>query len=168
MVRKAVFLLTALMLAACTSAPTLTQCVGQPLTLQTKSNQEDTPETRMAAAKRYYSTVDRRKLMEETVRATVAGLPEDKRQEVLALATTHIHFDDLMTIALAALVKDFNTVELNAMANFYGSVEGKSILAKYPAYIAEVMPAMLAEVKRDVAEMQMEIQNSRGGAKTGT
>jgi hypothetical protein len=122
----------------------------------------------MAAAKRYYSTVDRRKLIDETLRATAASLPEDKREEVLALARTHFRFDDMMTIALAALVKDFNTAELNAMADFYGSAEGKSILAKYPAYIAEVMPAMLAEVKRDIAEMQTEVQNKRGEKMSGT
>jgi hypothetical protein len=122
----------------------------------------------MAAAKRCYVAMDKDKLMDETLRATVARLPEDKRDEVFALAKAHLRTDELSAIATAAMVKNFNTDELNAMANFYGSPEGKSILAKYPAYIAEVMPAMLAEIQREVREMQVEIQNRRDTRKTGT
>jgi hypothetical protein len=84
------------------------------------------------------------------------------------VAKAHLDTDELATIAIAAMVKNFNTDELNAMANFYGSPEGKSILAKYPAYIAEVMPAMFAEIQREIGEMQIEMQNSRHTRKSGT
>ena len=123
----------------------------------------------MAAAKRYYSTLDMKKMMDEILRAGVAArLPEDRRDGALTIAKAHLDTEKLATIAIAALVKNFNTDELNAMANFYGSPEGKSILAKYPAYIAEVMPEMLAEVQREIGEMQIEMQNSRDTRKTGT
>jgi hypothetical protein len=143
-----IFLSATLMLAACASTPVATKQAPQPLTARIGSNQDDTPETRMAAAKRYYVTVDIKKLMDRSLRASVANLPEDKRDEVLALAKAHLHVDDLAAITLAALVKNFTTDELNAMANFYGSAEGQSILDKYPTYLAEVMPAILAEVRR--------------------
>jgi len=106
--------------------------------------------------------------MDASLRAGVATLPEDKRDAALALAKAHIHFEDLTAVTTAALVKNFTTDELNAMANFYGSEEGQSILAKFPTYMAEVMPAILAEVRRAVAEMKTEMQISRDERKTGT
>jgi uncharacterized protein len=165
--QKVILLSVAVIVAACASTST-TKHAGPPVTMQVGSNQADTQETRMAAAKRYYSTLDMKKMMDEILRAGVARLPEDRRDEVFALAKAHLDTEELATIAIAALVKNFNTDELNAMANFYGSPEGKSILAKYPAYIAEVMPEMLAEVQREIREMQIEMQNSRDTRKTGT
>jgi hypothetical protein len=141
---------------------------ASPLKARMGSDQADTPETRMAAAKRYYSTVDSKKLLDQSFRAGVASLPEDKRAEALALAKAHFHVEDLTAVAIEALVKNFSTDELNAMADFYGSAEGQSILAKYPTYLAEVMPAMLAEVKRAIAEIQTELQSNREARKTGT
>jgi hypothetical protein len=122
----------------------------------------------MAAAKRYWQTVDVDKLMDASLRAGVAMLPEDKQDKALALAKAHIHFEDLAAVTMAALVKNFTTDELNAMADFYGSDEGRSILAKFPKYMAEVMPAILAEVKRSLDEMRTEMQMSRDAGKTGT
>ena len=106
--------------------------------------------------------------MDETLRAYVARLPADKRDEVFALAKAHLDTEALAAISLAGMVKNFNTDELNAMAEFYGSPEGKSILAKYPTYIAEVMPQILAEVKREIDEIQTEVQNRHDTRKTGT
>ena len=165
--QKVIFLLVTVIVAACAATST-PKHAGPPVTVQVGSNQADTQETRMAAAKRCYVAMDTKKLMDETLRASAAHLPEDRRDEVLALARAHLRTDELAAIATAALVKNFNTDELNAMANFYGSPEGKSILAKYPAYIAEVMPAMLAEVQRDIGEIQIEMQNHRDTSKTGT
>jgi hypothetical protein len=165
--QKVILLSVAVILAACASTST-TKHVGPPVTVQVGSNQADTQETRMAAAKRCYLAMDTNKLMDETLRATVARLPEDKRDEVFALAKAHLRTDELAAIATAAMIRNFNTDELNAMANFYGSPEGKSIIAKYPAYIAEVMPAILAEVQREIGEMQIEMQNRRDTRKTGT
>ena len=48
------------------------------------------------------------------------------------------------------------------MAAFYGSAEGQAVLAKYPAYLAEVMPAIVAEVRRTINEVQSEQQSKRG------
>jgi Uncharacterized protein conserved in bacteria (DUF2059) len=164
--RNAIFLSVAVIVSACASTST-TKHAG-PLTREAGSNQADTPERRMAAAKRYYLTIDRNKLMDETLRAYVARLPEDKRDEVFALAKAHLDTEALAAISLAGMVKNFNTDELNAMADFYGSPEGKAILAKYPTYIAEVMPQILAEVKREIDEIQTEVQNRHDTRKTGT
>lgn len=157
----------ALMLAACASPPVKTT-PAPPIKAQIGLDQPDTPETRMEAAKKYYSTVDINKLVDQTLRSSVANLPEDKQAEAFALAKAHFHLADLTAVTIQALVKNFTTNELNAMANFYGSAEGQSILAKYPTYLAEVMPAVLAEVKRAVAEIQTELQINRATRKTGS
>jgi len=74
----------------------------------------------------------------------------------------HFHYQELTKVSLQALVRNFNTKELNAMAAFYGSAEGQAVLAKYPAYLAEVMPAIVAEVRRTINEVQSEQQSKRG------
>jgi uncharacterized protein len=165
--QKVIILSAAVIVAGCAST-SAEKHAGPPVIVQGGSNRADTQETRMAAAKKYYLTIDTNKLMDEVLRASVARLPEDKRDEVFALAKAHLDIEQFREISIPALVKNFNTDELNAMANFYGSPEGKSILAKYPTYLAEVMPAILAEVKREIGEMQIEMQNRRDTRKTGT
>ena len=165
--RKTVFLFAALVLAAYASPP-VKAAQAPPPESRMGSDQGDTTEARMAAAKRYFSTVDMNKLMDQGIQAGLMSLPADKRAEALRLTKAHFHLEEIAAVATAALVKNFTTAELNAMADFYGSAEGQSILAKYPSYLAEVMPAVLAEVKRAIAEIQTELQNNREARKTGT
>src|ERR1700733_2508010 len=101
--QKVIFLAVAVIVAACASTST-TKHAGPPVTVQVGSNQADTQETRMAAAKRYYLTLDTKKMVDETLRASVARLPEDKRDKVFALAKAHLDTEEMAAIAIAALV----------------------------------------------------------------
>jgi uncharacterized protein len=123
---------------------------------------DDTPATRLAAAEKYYATLDIAKLMDQVLAKDAASLPEDNREQARVLVREHFHYQELTKVSLQALVKIFNTKELNAMAAFYGSAEGQSVISKYPAYLAEVMPAIVAQVRRTMAEVQPELQSKRG------
>jgi hypothetical protein len=125
------------------------------------SDPNDTPETRLAAAERYFATIDLPKLMEQVLAKDVADVPGDDREQARALVREHFRYGELMKVALQALAKNFTTKELNAMADFYGSAEGRSVIAKYPAYLADVMPSLVAEVERALVEIQPELQNKR-------
>ena len=75
-------------------------------------------------------------------------LPEDKRAGFIANAKQSIHVEALDRIALDALVKTFTTDELNALADFYGSKQGRSAMQKFGIYMGQIMPAMQAEMRR--------------------
>jgi hypothetical protein len=116
----------------------------------------DTPETRKLAAEKYIQVTDFAALWDSGLRAGVQGLPEDRREEVIAMAKKHIRIDALQSYMLAAMVKTFTTQELEALAAFYGSSEGKSAMAKFGTYMSDLLPAVQAEMVRAVTEMQAE------------
>ncbi|HUQ08876.1 MAG TPA: DUF2059 domain-containing protein, partial [Steroidobacteraceae bacterium] len=57
---------------------------------------------------------------------------------------------------LISMVKYFTTRELDAMAKFYGSPEGKSSLEKFGPYMADVMPMIQAEMQHAMEAAQAE------------
>jgi hypothetical protein len=128
---------------------------------------EDTPETRMAAAQKYLAATDFSNLMDAGIRAGLQGVPEDKKDELFVLTKRHLDYERVAKLATAAMVKNFTTRELNALAAFYGSPDGKSALAKFPAYLGDVMPALMVEVQRVVAEIKAELE-AQGQRPTGT
>ena len=54
----------------------------------------------------------------------------------------------------AALVKHFTADELNALADFYGSKHGASAMAKFGAYMADVIPPLRTEIQRGMRDVQ--------------
>jgi Uncharacterized protein conserved in bacteria (DUF2059) len=109
----------------------------------TSASEPDTQATRLAAAERYFATIDLKSLLDKVTSNDPEGA---------AIVKKHFRFEDYKQVALSALVKTFSTKELDAMTNFYGSPEGRSVIAKYPRYLAEVMPALMAQIQRVEAE----------------
>ena len=58
-----------------------------------------------------------------------------------------------------AMVKHFTTDELKALADFYGSPVGKSAMQKFGAYMADVMPAIQAEMQKAQAKLNQSAPN---------
>jgi hypothetical protein len=50
--------------------------------------------------------------------------------------------------AKQGLVRHFTAKEINAVANFYGSPEGRSIMKKFGVYIAELQPIIQREIRK--------------------
>ena len=128
---------------------------------------DDTPGSRMAAAQKYLVALDFAKLMDGALRAGLQGAPEDKKEELFALAKRHLDYERVSELMVAAMVKNFTTKEINAMVVFYGSPEGQSALAKMPAYMGDVMPVIQSEVQRTVTAIQAEIE-AKHRSPTGT
>ncbi len=59
-------------------------------------------------------------------------------------------------ITLEGLVKNFTVSELNAMAAFYGSPDGKSAYKKSATYMGEIMPQIQQEVRNALQTAQKE------------
>ena len=102
----------------------------------------DTPDNRQAAAERYLAVVPMESMIADVTEATAAQLPEDQREAVVVLMTDTFRWDVLERAMLRSMVRHFTVGELNALADFSGSPEGRSAMKKFGAYMADVMPTL--------------------------
>lgn len=115
---------------------------------------QDTQETRAVAAERYLKIVPMSKMLDDSYKAIGQQIPEDKREEFIAELKKVVKVEFLEKLARESMIKTFTTDELNAMADFYGSQHGSSIMKKFGVYMAEFMPALQEEIKRSINELQ--------------
>lgn len=109
---------------------------------------QDTPATRRAAAARYLEVSDTRKMINDTAVAMAQNLPSDQATAFKDVLMKQVNIETVNELMITGMVKHFTTRELDALADFYGSPEGRSTLAKFGPYVAEVMPLMQAELLR--------------------
>src|SRR2546423_866183 len=106
----------------------------------------DTPETRRKEAERYLQVSPPKALFEDMADKMAANIPADQREQFKKVMTTQIDIAALSKAMTDAMVKNFTTEELKALADFYGSPVGKSAMQKFGAYIAEIMPTGEGEI----------------------
>ena len=115
--------------------------------------QQPTAEAK-AAADRYLRAVPMKKMMEDTYAEMAKQMPADKRTQFIADMRTIIKVEKLEAIVRDAILKTFTADEMNVMADFFASKNGASAMAKYGAYMGQVMPPIMQEVQRGVQELQ--------------
>ena len=113
----------------------------------------DTPETRRREAERYLQVSPPKALFEDMADKMAENLPLDQREQFKRVMTTQLDIAALTKAMLDAMVKNFTTDELKALADFYGSPVGKSAMQKFGAYMADIMPVMQAEIMKAAAKM---------------
>jgi len=125
----------------------------------------DTPQARRAAAERYIKSSDVPKLLKDMVEAMLPGMPVEQRGDFRTLMLQNVRADVVEAAMVVAMVKHFTTAELNALADFYGSPEGKSAMAKFGVYMADVAPLLRAEMTHamDEYKRQRSSQKSTSG-----
>lgn len=96
-------------------------------------------------------------MMRDMVMESVKNLPENVRPAYVQFMTKAIRVDVMEGAALASMAQHFTVKELNALADFYGSAEGRSAMKKFGAYMADVMPVIQQEMLR--AQKQLENQS---------
>ncbi len=126
----------------------LTLCASLPLLGAT-----DTPETRRREAEHYLQAVPPKVLFEDMVDKMATNLPADQRQQFKQTITKDLDIAALSKAMADAMVKHFTTEELKALADFYGSPVGKSAMQKFGAYMADLMPAIQAEMMKAQAKL---------------
>jgi len=119
----------------------------------------DTPETRRREAERYVQVIPPKALFEDMADKMAANLPPDQREKFKHTMTADLDIAALTKAMTDAMVKHFTTDELKALADFYGSPVGKSAMQKFGAYMADVMPAMQAEMLKAQAKMNQSAPN---------
>ena len=113
----------------------------------------DTPETRRREAERYLQASPPKAMLEDVADKMAANLPADQRDQFKRVMTTQLNIPALSKAMMDAMVKNFTTEELKALADFYGSPIGKSAMQKFGAYMADVMPVVQAEIMKAAAKM---------------
>ena len=106
---------------------------------------DDTPENRAKEADRYMAVAHVEQMFQDIADQMAMNLPMEQREELKDLLTKHLDIAALEKAMKEAMVKHFTAGELKALADFYGSPDGKSATKKFPMYMAEVMPAVQAE-----------------------
>jgi len=119
----------------------------------------DTPETRRKEAERYLQVSPPKALLEDMADKIAANLPPDQREQFKRIMTTDLDIAALSKAMTDAMVKDFTTEELKALADFYGSPVGKSAMQKFGTYMADIMPVMQAEIIKASAKLNQSMPN---------
>lgn len=108
----------------------------------------DTKEDRIKAAQRYLKVVPMAAMMKDTAEAMAKKLPPDEAAKMIKVLTTKLDIKALEDAAVKSLVKHMTAKEINALAEFYGTPEGRSIMKKFGAYMADLQPTILREVEK--------------------
>jgi hypothetical protein len=117
----------------------------------------DTPETRRHEAERYLQATPAKALFEDMADKIAVNLPPEQRQRFKRVMTEDLDIPALTKAMTDAMVKNFTTEELKALADFYGSPVGKSAMQKFGAYMADLMPIMQAEMMKAQAKLNQSV-----------
>ena len=118
----------------------------------------DSKEARTQAAERYLAVVPISQLLDDTFREMSKSLPEALRDGFVAQMRIVVRADVLETATRASLVRHFTVDELNAMAEFYSSLNGARAMRKFGAYMAGVMPAVQEEMILGLDHMERQVK----------
>jgi hypothetical protein len=105
---------------------------------------------RRAAAEAYARIVDYPLLIEQAATRRAAELPASEREAFIEFITEEVDFEMTRFYATSAMVDLFEASELQALASFAGTPEGRSALAKLPALGAVLNPI----VERQIADAE--------------
>lgn len=111
-----------------------------------------------AAAERYEAVAGIARMLQDTQKSLASRLPEDKRTPFIEELNARIDVEGLRQTALDAMLEHFTVDELNALADFYGSDVGQSILGKFGAYNARVTPKVMQDVLQAAEEARQAIE----------
>ena len=101
---------------------------------------------RRSAAEAYARLVDYPLLIEKAVTQRAAQLPAPERDAFIAFVTKQVDFDLTRFYAISAMVDLFEANELQALATFAATPEGRSALAKLPALGAILNPIVERQI----------------------
>ena len=110
---------------------------------------------RRSAAEAYARIVDYPLLIEKAATRRAAELPTAEREAFIAFVTREVDFDMTRFYAISAMVDLFEASELQALASFAATPEGRSALAKLPALGAVLNPIVdrqIQEAERNFRE----------------
>ena len=119
----------------------------------------DSPAERAAALQRYLRAVPSTKLYDDMLADLKRTLLEGRREAVMAQFKSGFSPEVIDRITGEALVKIYTADEINALADFYESKHGASVMKKMPQLMSEMMPA----IQREMFKAMQKIQQGQSG-----
>jgi hypothetical protein len=113
---------------------------------------DDTPQTRALEADRYLTASPPAELLATLVTQMAKSMPSAQRQAFVDTMSKNLDMAALTAAMKTAMVKDFTAEELKALADFYASPVAKSAMSKNGVYMADVVPAIQAEMMKAFAK----------------
>jgi hypothetical protein len=114
----------------------------------------DAQSDRRSAAEAYARVVDYPLLIEKAAARRAAELPAAEREAFIAFITREVDFDMTRFYAISAMVDLFEASELQALASFAATPEGRSALAKLPALGAVLNPIVERQIEDAARKFQ--------------
>jgi hypothetical protein len=102
---------------------------------------------RRSAAEAYARVVDYRLLIEKAATRRAAELPASEQAAFIEFVTEEVDVDMTRFYAISAMVDLFEASELQALASFAATPEGRSALAKLPALGAILNPIVERQIE---------------------
>jgi hypothetical protein len=102
---------------------------------------------RRAAAEAYARVVDYPLLIEKAATRRAVALPASERAAFIRFITREVDFDMTLFYATSAMVELFEASELQALASFAATPEGRSALGKLPALGAVLNPIVERQIE---------------------
>jgi len=109
---------------------------------------------RRSAAEAYARVVDYPLLIEKAAARRAAELPAAEQDAFIAFITREVDFDMTRFYAISAMVDLFEASELQALASFAATPEGRSALAKLPALGAVLNPIVERQIEDAAREFR--------------
>jgi len=106
----------------------------------------DTKNDRIAATREYLKAIPAENMVKDLTSEILKTVPPE--QQTMAVETLKKALDPafLESVILIALPKHFTADEIKALTRFYTSPEGASIMKKYGAFMADIMPAVQSRI----------------------
>ena len=117
------------------------------LALMLASSPAGAQSDRRAAAEAYARVVDYPLLIEKAATRRAAELPAAEREPFVEFITDQVDFDMTRFYAISAMVDLFEASELEALASFAATPEGRSALGKLPALGAVLNPIVERQIE---------------------
>jgi hypothetical protein len=102
---------------------------------------------RRSAAESYARVVDYALLVQKAATRRAAELPASEQEAFIAFVTDEVDFDMTRFYAISAMVDLFEADELEALASFATTPQGRSALAKLPALGAILIPIVERQIE---------------------
>jgi len=115
---------------------------------------EDTPENRAKEAARYLAATPPEEMLADMSASMAQTMPEAQRAQFLKVMNDYLDMAALKEAIKQSNIKIFTADELKALADFYSTPEGKSAMKKMGPYMADVMPAIQAQIMAAMKKSQ--------------
>ncbi len=112
----------------------------------------DTYEVRLKASRAYVRIAPIEDFAAKMADEMSQNIPEEKREEYTRLIRDEVDWVVIEAAMIESLARNLTLVEIETLTRFLSSPHGRSAMDKMPAYMKDLMPVIMTEIRRALAE----------------